>query len=231
MIERSSFLMLGNIMFEVNDYQVQVHKLYDHYKDNDAGYVWRKVFIIDNFYKNPDEVRNYALSSEITDKEQYTGDLIGKRVWEDNLELRKNLKPIYEFLCKQPTWDNIEYDSDDFDSKWDNMKFMVNVSYGSDFAKRQDNFFGDVVTYHKDNTKYKWASLVYLNQEDEYDGGTKFYAFKEGWPGFKPSEKDAFTCEMKYNRMVLYEARHTHGAILNRDMFQTKPRLTQVVFM
>ena len=40
-----------------------------------------------------------------------------------------------------------------------------------------------------------------------------------------------FTSEMKYNRMVLYEARQTHGAILNRDMFNENPRLAQVFFM
>jgi len=39
------------------------------------------------------------------------------------------------------------------------------------------------------------------------------------------------TMEMKYNRMVLYEARHTHGAILNRSMFKEYPRLAQVFFM
>ena len=218
-------------MFEVNDYQVEVHKLYDHYKYNDIGYCWRKIFIIDNFYRNPEEVRNYALSCKASDDKGVTGDLIGKRVCEENSELRKNLKPVYEFLCKQPTWENIEFDSDDFDSKWNDMKFWVNVSYGSDFAKREDNFHGDVVTYHKDNTKYKWASLIYLNHDGESDGGTKFYQFKEDEPNFIVNENDAFTCEMKYNRMVLYEARHTHGAILNRDMFQTNPRLAQVFFM
>ena len=40
-----------------------------------------------------------------------------------------------------------------------------------------------------------------------------------------------FTSEMKYNRMVLYEGRHTHGAILNRSMFKEYPRLAQVFFM
>ena len=40
-----------------------------------------------------------------------------------------------------------------------------------------------------------------------------------------------FTSEMKYNRMVLYEARHTHGAILDRKMYKQHPRLAQVFFM
>ena len=40
-----------------------------------------------------------------------------------------------------------------------------------------------------------------------------------------------FTSEMKYNRMVLYESRQTHGAILDRTMFKEYPRLAQVFFM
>ncbi len=219
-------------MFEVNyTADAHVHKLYDHYKYNDLGMVWRKVFIVDDFYLNPDEVREYALSCEPKDEKSYTGDLIGKRVWEQQIEMQKNLKPLFKGLCTLDEWTNIEWDEDDFNTKWDNMKFMVNVSYGSDFAKRQDSYNGNVSTYHKDNIKYKWAALVYLNKDDECDGGTKFYPFKEDQPMWKPNERDAFTCDMKYNRMLLYEARHTHGAILNRDMFQTKPRLTQVFFM
>ena len=60
-------------MFEVNDYQVEVHKLYDHYKHNDMGYCWRKIFIIDNFYRNPEEVRNYAFSCKASDDKGGTG--------------------------------------------------------------------------------------------------------------------------------------------------------------
>ena len=40
-----------------------------------------------------------------------------------------------------------------------------------------------------------------------------------------------FTSEMKYNRMVLYEARQNHGAILDRKMYKQHPRLAQVFFM
>ena len=40
-----------------------------------------------------------------------------------------------------------------------------------------------------------------------------------------------FTSEMKYNRMVLYESRQTHGADLDRTMYKQHPRLAQVFFM
>ena len=40
-----------------------------------------------------------------------------------------------------------------------------------------------------------------------------------------------FTSKMKYNRMVLYESRQTHGADLDRTMYKQYPRLAQVFFM
>ena len=106
------------------------------------------------------------------------------------------------------------------------MPVIANVTYGSDFAEREDNYNGKVVTYHKDAEKHKWAALVFLNKPEECEGGTKFYEFKDDTPMWEPSEKDAYTIEMKYNRMILYEADHCHGAILNRDMFKAKTFIT-----
>ena len=32
--------------------------MYDYDRMSDIGYKWRKVFVVDDFYKNPDEVRS-----------------------------------------------------------------------------------------------------------------------------------------------------------------------------
>ena len=218
-------------MFETNpisDFHIQ--KCYDHYKNNDYGYVWRKVFVVDNFYKNPDEVAELALSYTPSYDKSICSGLIGGRVWEDNPEMVKNLKPVFEELCQHKEWYNLEWDQEDFDSKWDKMKFMVNVTTGDDINEAfKDKMMS--YTHHKDNEDYRWAALIYLN---DGPGGTNFYAFKEDWP-LEPNydmKKDIkFTSEMKYNRMVLYEARQTHGAILDKGMFSEYPRLAQVFFM
>ena len=122
-------------MFETNpisDFHIQ--KCYDHYKNNDYGYVWRKVFVVDNFYKNPDEVAELALSYTPSYDKSICSGLIGGRVWEDNPEMVKNLKPVFEELCQHKEWYNLEWDQEDFDSKWNKMKFMVNVTSGEDIA-------------------------------------------------------------------------------------------------
>ena len=113
------------------------------------------------------------------------------------------------------------------------MKFMVNHTTHDDINER----FSKTIfcnTHHKDNIDTKWAALVYLNTPEECDGGTDFYKFIEDHPydfGYNIKKDIKLTMEMKYNRMVLYEARHTHGAILNRSMFKEYPRLAQVFFM
>ena len=223
-------------MFEANplsNYNLTVKRVYDHSKSNDQGFIWRKVFIVDDFYRDPDQVRDYALSCELKGGKEYCGSLVGKRVVEDSQEMIDNLRPIFSTLCNQREWNNLEYDDTEFHSKWDNMKFMVNTTTHDDIMER----FTDTVycyTHHKDNIGYKWAALIYLNKDDECNGGTDFYKYIEDHAyGYDYNIKNdiMFTSEMKYNRMVLYESRQTHGAIIDRKMFKDYPRLAQVFFM
>ena len=161
-------------MFEVLNEEPVIHRVYDHSRANDLGYCWRKVFVIDDFYKNPDEIRDYALSCELTKDKEICGGLIGSRVVEDRQDMIDNLKPVFTKLCQHEQWVNLEYTEDMFQYKWDNMQFMVNHTTHEDIMER----FTDTVycyTHHKDNIGSKWAALVYLNKDEECIGGTNFY--------------------------------------------------------
>ena len=219
-------------MFEVNPVQIShIQRCYDYTKSNDFGYIWRKVFVVDDFYKNPDEIRDYALSCERTNDKEYCGGLIGTRVIEERQDMIDNLKPVFKELCQHSEWKNLEFTEDLFNYRWDNQKFLVNHTTNEDINER----FTKTVycyTHHKDPDS-KWAALVYLNKPEECEGGTQFYKYKEDHAyGEYDIKKDiTFTSEMKYNRMILYEAKCTHGADLNRKMFKEYPRLAQVFFM
>lgn len=220
-------------MFEVNSEDPFIQKVYDHSRANEMGYCWRKVFVVDDFYKNPDEIREYALSCELKKDKEICGGLVGSRVAEENQEMIDNLRPVFTKLCQHKEWTNLEYTEAMFQYKWDNMQFMVNHTTHEDI---NENFNKDIFcyTHHKDDINTKWAALVYLNKDDECNGGTDFYKFIEGHAygsGYNIKKDIKWTSEMKYNRMVLYEGRHTHGAILNRSMFKEHPRLAQVFFM
>ena len=226
------------IMFEtnpLNSYNLKVQRVYDHSKapNNDKGFIWRKVFVVDDFYQNPDEIREYALSCERKTGEEHCGALVGTRVMEDRQDMRDKLRPVFSTLCNQKEWNNLEYIDEEFQDKWDNMKFMVNHTTHDDIMARFTNTVY-CYTHHKDSIGSKWAALVYLNKGDECLGGTNFYRqWEEHAYGYDyDMRKDLmFTSEMKYNRMVLYESRQTHGAILDRTMFKEYPRLAQVFFM
>ena len=220
-------------MFETNSIDPVIHRVYDHSRMNDAGFCWRKVFVIDDFYKNPDEVRDYALSCERKNDKENCGGLIGSRVVEENQEMIDNLRPVFTKLCQHDEWKNVEYTDEMFQYKWDNMKFLVNHTTNEDINRRFNKEVF-IYTHHKDDIDTKWAALVYLNKPEECDGGTDFYKFIEDHPygtNYNIRKDIKLTMEMKYNRMVLYEARHTHGATLNRSMFKEHPRLAQVFFM
>ena len=85
-------------MFEINDPEITlVSKI---------GNENRNALIIDNFYKNPDEVREYALSSKRYSP-QDNPDLLaafpGWRVFEYDKRIQ-NLKPFFTGLSREPLW-------------------------------------------------------------------------------------------------------------------------------
>jgi len=238
------------IMFETDDWpddwpekNKKLYRLHDHFPYHDCGFTHRIIFQVDGFYRNPDEIRDYLLSCETTEEKDKCGDMIGKRVYETGkgtkaFEMQCNLKSTFNRLCKHQAWEkNLKlsgkglYDQNESDRVWEKMPLIANITYGSDYAKREDSYNGKVVTYHKDSKKHRWAALVFLNKPEECEGGTKFYEFKDNTPMWEPDPEGSLTVEMKYNRMILYEADHCHGAILNRDMFKVNPRLVQVFFM
>jgi hypothetical protein len=180
------------------------------------------LFIVDNFYKNPDEIRNYALKSKKYNDEHLLASAIGRRVCEDDLRLSFYMKDIFKELCTHPKW-HIGFDQNHHDYRWSGMRFMVNVTNNKEIL-----LDGRDHIEHIDGPLNKWACVVYLNIDEECEGGTSFYS----WDGCDNHlAKLQYTAKMKYNRAVLYDANMVHGAIMNKDMFKTCDRLVQVMFM
>lgn len=216
-------------MFEVNpELKVKIEKV----PDLEWSGIDKMVFVIDNFYQNPDEVRSLAKKSQLyTDKERLAG-AIGRRVWEEELdliqEMNYNLASVFEQLCNHPDW-HIKFDKEHHYNKWSYMRFVVNVTNNEEIiasGKTTDT------ACHIDGPYNKWGALVYLNTPEECEGGTDFYSVvppnedgTENWP------KKQHRCEMVYNRCLLYDANQVHGAVLEPGMFKTCDRLVQVMFM
>ena len=183
-----------------------------------------QVIEIENLYQNPDEVREYALSSKKytkDDNEDLLASAIGRRVCEDTLELGYYLKDAFQDLCQHPDWD-IEFDQSHHDYCWSGMRFMVNVTNNQEII---DDGRDEIM--HVDSDYLKWACVIFLNKPDACEGGTGFYSWN--------SETEEVFLEhlskMEYNKAVLYPASMIHGAIMEKTMFKHCDRLVQVMFM
>lgn len=191
---------------------------------NDLYHYGSQIIEIQNFYEDPDSVREYAISCEKytkEDNEDLLASAIGRRVCEDTLELGYQIKDTFEQLCKHPGW-GIEFNKEDHDYYWSGMRFTVNVTNNQEIIDD-----GRDMIAHVDSDFLKWACVIFLNKPEECEGGTGFYRYDP--------DTDKILLEhlsiMEYNKAVLYPSSMPHGAIMEKSMFKTCDRLVQVLFM
>lgn len=184
-----------------------------------------QVIEIENFYQDPDEIREYALVSKKYTKEE-NPDLLayatGRRVCEDTLELGFKVGQVFEDLCNHPGW-LVEFDKEKHDRSISAMRFMVNVTSNKEILDASVDSFK---VAHLDPPFLNWAVVVYLNYDNECEGGTGFYSQHTS-----NLIKLEHISEMKYNKAVLYPTNMFHGAIMEHGMFKDQDRLVQVMFL
>ena len=233
-------------MFEVNqDLKVKIERIQDIYWNaTDTGLVTfdesikveKMIFVMDDFYQNPDEVRTLTKKSELyKDKDKLAG-AIGRRVWEESSDIMNEMAyqmcHVFEQLCQHEDW-HIDFDKEHHYAKWNEMRFVVNVTNNKEIVDSNRDW--DTIC-HIDGPFNKWAALVFLNTpeecgDDESTPGTGFYSVQcPDDDGTINKPKLQYTCPMKYNRAILYDANMIHGAIMEPDMYKDYDRLTQIMF-
>ena len=137
----------------------------------------RTVYIVDDFYKDPDEVRELALSLKYGVAPGLVSGFPGMRGSLETFELKEKLYNIYLDLCRNCG----SLREDDFERNWDRQGFMVNSTNDSLIVKNplqeiphQDYWEGDP----EDVSTYQFGSVIYLNTPDECAGGTNLYSWK-----------------------------------------------------
>lgn len=251
-------------MFEINpDLKVQVktttditwHSVSNGKVDFNLDKVEKTYFIIDDFYKNPDELREYTLSqlkdfkdeskrdntNVWTDKHGLRPDdgrmagAIGRRVWDETEETMKEMEdkmsPVFEQICNTEAW-HIRFDMEHHYDKWSNMRFVVNVTNRDEVVRSQRPWY---TVCHIDGMYNKWASLVYLNTPEEYGEekipGTGLYSVvPPNSDGSENHPKLQAIVPIRYNRCMVYDANQVHGAILEPELYHNYDRLTQIMF-
>jgi hypothetical protein len=110
----------------------------------------KRIFVVDDFYENPEAVRDFALKQYYFDDEGYLGLRTRKQFLFDGVK-----EKIEEIIGQKIT---------SWESQAMNGRFQSCVS-------------GTPLVFHCDDQK--WAAMVYLTPNAPFETGTSFYAHKE----------------------------------------------------
>tara|TARA_B100000902_G_C26992553_1_gene755765 strand:+ start:91 stop:672 length:582 start_codon:yes stop_codon:yes gene_type:complete len=173
-----------SILFKVNE----------NYSENLLQFGDIKVVVVDDFYENPDLIRDLILTIPATTYTPQRLEFPGKQI-SVSYDLR-SISPTYKRLIAKYFPNTLSPDK--IDKVISKQDFLVNVLQSKD----------RVVLPHEDNPT-GYASGIYFNTDDECSWGTTFY---EG-------NDCVGMAEMKYNRMILYEQFVGHNGYMGEDSF------------
>lgn len=181
-------------------------------------------WVVENFYENPDKVREFALNQKYIEGGFGRG-FIGRRT--EKQFLFPGLREQFEDIMGEKI------------VKWE--------EYGMN-GRFQVAWSGEPLVYHCDNQK--WGGMLYLTPNAPYQCGTTLYAHKEtrarsyyeeGWDA---AWKDSSGCSHLdgtpfepvdvlgnvYNRLVIFDASCIHSASQYFGAVKENARLWQMFF-
>ena len=202
------------------------------------------VTVLDNFYENPELVRQFALS--LDNFPDSTGRWPGKRT----LSLHEINQTFFQTFCKKLF--NLFYDLD-----YQNVSYNVDTSFQSisNYSENPDSKL-NVGWIHQD-IECICSGVVYLNPNSQENTGTNIYSLidenvsldqSEKFKLYKGKEpvneveyarqllknnnkfKETINIKNVYNRMILFEGGVYHG-VPSFYSSSSEPRLTQVFFV
>lgn len=160
-------------MFELNDnLDIKIAK--------DIGPQKRSAIIIDNFYKNPDEIRELALQQSVDGNRELCGGLPGTRIFVDTMEVQQNLSALLTDLCFDINIWGRAPKYIPFQEELSNLRFLVNVVNDETLLKHptgiipHQDFYEDVPYDIHLNSEF--GAVIYLNTPEECAGGTSLYS-------------------------------------------------------
>ena len=196
----------------------------------------QNIIVVDDFYSNPEEVRDFALNAEFPDPgEDYT--YPGRN--SEGAYYSEEIHRKFEDLAKEPL---IPADKNGY--------FRISLE--------KDSYKQDV---HVDPS-WEWGAVIYMSDPKDCvdEGGTSFWrhntlkienipktdfeAQHHGWPTYKECwwttvygdglDRDKWTryflCPMKYNRLVLFRTHLWHSHNYNFGETLENGRMVQLFF-
>lgn len=178
----------------------------------------KRLFIVDNFYRDPYTIREIALTMEYVNDLRYYKGLRSKQTYRS-----QEIKTYFEQIIGETITD------------WDNHGF--NGCFQITTAE-------DPQVYHCDTQK--WAAMIYLTPNAPADSGTRLHVHKETGlhHGLESEIGNAFSggffdstkfdtvalAGNVFNRLVIMDARHIHSAGTYFGNSKETGRLVQLFF-
>jgi len=233
-------------MFELSD-ELEVIAI------NQIGKDKRSAMLIDNFYKNPDEVRNLALKLPKREDIPLVNHHSGTRSVYETDELFKNTQRFFkEVLYDDDFWGR-PTDKNFVEKNMSFMPFLVDWINQDTIAKQPLQLLPHQLYYPNNPSPFQFTVEIFLNKNMTSQGGTDIWAFagkttiEEDMKNMY-ADADAFSLRkdvyesvlawrqqmmfgMEFNRAIIMPSDILQAPFVTSGMYETEDRLCQRIFL
>ena len=219
----------------------------------DVGPEKRNCMLIDNFYKNPDEVRKLALKLPKREDINLVNHHSGTRSVYETDELKKNTERLFKELCYDDKFWGRKADQSFIEKNMAVMPFLVDWINQDTIAKQPLQLLPFQAYYPENPSPFQFTVEIFLNQNMTAQGGTDIWAFAgkttvdEDMKNMY-ADADAFSLRkdvyesvlawkqmmmfgMEYNRAIIIPADILKAPFVTSGMYIEEDRLAQHIFL
>ena len=219
----------------------------------DVGPEKRNCMLIDNFYKNPDEVRKLALKLPKREDINLVNHHSGTRSVYETDELKKNTERLFKELCYDDKFWGRKADQSFIEKNMAVMPFLCDWINQETVAKQPLQLLPFQAYYPENPSPFQFTVEIFLNQNMTAQGGTDIWAFAgkttvdEDMKNMY-ADADAFSLRkdvyesvlawkqmmmfgMEYNRAIIIPADILKAPFVTSGMYIEEDRLAQHIFL
>ena len=219
----------------------------------DVGPEKRNCMLIDNFYKNPDEVRKLALKLPKREDINLVNHHSGTRSVYETDELKKNTERLFKELCYDDKFWGRKADQSFIEKNMAVMPFLCDWINQETVAKQPLQLLPFQAYYPENPSPFQFTVEIFLNQNMTAQGGTDIWAFAgkttvdEDMKNMY-ADADAFSLwkdvyesvlawkqmmmfGMEYNRAIIIPADILKAPFVTSGMYIEEDRLAQHIFL
>ena len=219
----------------------------------DVGPEKRNAMLIDNFYKNPDEIRELALKLPKREDINLVNHHAGTRSVYETQELRKNTERLFRELTYDDKFWGRAVDKDFVETNMSVMPFLVDWINQDTIAKQPLQLLPHQAYYPENPSPFQFTCEIFLNKNMSAIGGTDMWAFAgkttidEDMKNMY-ADADAFSLRkdvyesvlawkqvmmfgMEFNRAVIIPSDMLQAPFVTSGMYLEEDRLSQKIFL